>query len=116
MFLISDFFFSEDFWKPLTILARRHDVISLVVRDDYEIELPVGRGRIRLGNPESGDSWVVNTANKVLVGEINEALRKEREELFRGFVRSGVDSALITPSSGWLKPMLALFRRRERRR
>ncbi len=116
IFLISDFFFSEDFEKPLRILAKRHDVISLVVRDDYEISLPVDKGRLRLGNPESGEFWVIDTGNRRLVEELNQLLRKEREDLFRSFVRAGVDSVLITPNSGWLKPMLALFKRRERRR
>ncbi len=116
VFLISDFFFSRNFLKPLKILAKRHDVIALVVRDDYEVSLPINKGRLRLGDPETGEVWTLDTHKKTLVSELNEELAREREELFKMFVRAGIDYALITPSSGWLLPMLVLFRRREKRR
>ncbi len=117
IFFLSDFFFPMDYARELKVLNARHDVIGVVVRDDLEWRIPAGAGRIRLGNPEGdGNGVVIDTNDRRLVERINGDLEKEREALRTMFASCGVDYLEVTPATGWLRPMLAFFEKRRRRR
>ncbi len=114
IFLCSDFCCERNFWKELKMLNRRCDVICVVVRDSLEMSFPYKAGRLYLEDPETADNFLVNTNDKDLIDKINASLSRERDELINGFLRAGVDYLFITPETGWLKPLLLFFRKRER--
>lgn len=116
VFLVSDFFCEDDFWKELGILSQRHDVIAIMVRDDFELAIPYNVGRLFLEDPETGNSLMINTHRKDIVDEINRQLEEERTRIFDGFKRYGVDYIAVSPSSGWLVPMISFFKNRGKRR
>ena len=62
VFIISDFF-SSDYEKNLAVLARRHDVTAVTVRDRADSELP-NAGIVELIDPESGKKVEIDTSNK----------------------------------------------------
>ena len=59
IFLISDFIEAEAalHGHALRHIARKHDLIPLIVEDDWEEALPGGRGFARLRDAESGAGW-----------------------------------------------------------
>ncbi len=84
--VLSDFS-SQDGWeRPLGMLARRHDVVALRVRDPRERELPLA-GVLHLEDAETGEQVVVDTADPVLRArllELAEAEQASLEEAARG--------------------------------
>ncbi len=116
IFLISDFFCSDDFWRDLSVLCSRHDVIAVVVRDELEMQIPQGVGMLCLGDREDGRRIYIDTNNTEVVSSWNNLLAKERDELVKNFVRSGADYIWVTPKKGWLLPFLSFFKRRQKRR
>ena len=65
-FLLSDFQAPvESFVTPLGIVARRHDVVPVVIRDPMESELP-SIGLVPFENLETGETnWVDTSSRRV---------------------------------------------------
>jgi len=113
-FLISDFR-DTDFERPLTITARRHDLIAISTDDPRESELPK-IGLMELYDPERGETVLVDTSNRKFREAFaeKEVKRSEaREELFR---KAQIDFLSITTEGGYLEPLIQFFRKREKRR
>ena len=87
VFLVSDFA-AEGFEKPLSIAARRHDLVAVRVGDEREAAIPP-MGLVEFQDPESGDRIVVDTSSPAfqdrygerrahLVGRLEEVLKRSR--------------------------------------
>jgi uncharacterized protein (DUF58 family) len=111
VFVVSDFV-SPDYERPLMQLARRHDVIAVVLDDPGERELP-NVGVARLVDPESGDVAEVDTADPELRARYASRVRAERETRQALLRRIGVDEILVLLESGYVNAMLRFFRTRE---
>lgn len=113
-FLISDFI-SPDFFKPMRIAAKRHDLIAVQVVDPREWELPKV-AFLALEDSESGETVWVNTWDKRLrdtYQNTGQARLKKDEQLFRS---CGVDRILIRTDESYVGPVERFFRTRGRRR
>ncbi len=113
-FLISDFR-DTDFERPLTITARRHDLIAISTDDPRESVLPK-IGLMELYDQECGETVLVDTNNKKFreAFEQKEFERYEkREELFK---KARIDFLSISTASGYVEPLIQFFRKREKRR
>jgi uncharacterized protein (DUF58 family) len=113
-FVISDFI-SSSFETELKIANKKHDVIALRLFDKHEDEFP-DLGLIPVMDEESGQLMWVNTGDK----NVREAYKKEAlirtTKLKDVFARSGVDAASMGTHENYVKPLMTLFKKRERKR
>ena len=114
VFLLSDFM-SPSFEEPLKIVSRKHDLVALRVHDRREKELP-RIGLLQVRDAETGDIRLIDTADtKTRKAYTNWWLVKESklEELF---IRNGIDAVKISVDEDYVKPLVRLFKKRERRK
>jgi len=109
-FLISDFI-GQNLEKALKITAKKHDLIALRIYDQREKELP-NVGLTLFEDGESGKRRWINTSKK-RVREIyyNNSLSREHN-ILEIFKKSKVDHANICIQSGYIQPLMNLFKKR----
>ena len=114
VFLISDFI-DEGYERPLRDLARRHEVVAVVVVDPLDEALP-SAGIVEVEDIERGGTLLLDSSNAGLRRRYAEAAaerRERRSELLRG---AGVDELVVRTDADASGAVLDFFRRRSRRR
>ena len=113
VFVVSDFL-DPRCRTALTIAARRHDVVAVVLDDPREAALP-DVGLVELEELETGDRYVVDTGDRrvreAFAREAAEA-RRTRDRLLRS---ADVDAIPVTTDRSYTEALLRFFRMRERR-
>ncbi len=113
VFLISDFE-ADSFERPLSMTARRHDVVAIPVNDPREDSLP-DAGRVVLEDAETGEQMEVNTSDKA-VRTAFEIMRARRfEELLTGLRKLRIDAIPLQTGGDYMPALKNFFRQRERR-
>jgi uncharacterized protein (DUF58 family) len=120
-FLISDFCLSGDFdaalqeLRPkLQISHRRHDLITVIVSDPREFELP-DVGWLTLEDAESGQQVELNTSDAEIRRQYN-VMAKERQKTLQRIIRSiGIDLLDRLTNASYLQPLLNFFKVRQGR-
>jgi len=113
-FLISDFY-DKDFDRPLQIASRKHDLVSLIIRDRAEDQLP-SLGLAPIVDFESGKRLWIDTSSKSVRNHYNQrkaAHQKYTIELLR---KAGIDCTEIYTGQPYTKPLMQLFKKREAKR
>ena len=100
--------------KALKLVARRHDVVAVSVRDEIEGTMP-NVGVIMLTDPETGQTVAVDTARADLRQRYHTFMNTERTAIRRVFRRNGVDEIEVGTTGSFVGPLLAFFRRREKK-
>jgi uncharacterized protein (DUF58 family) len=114
LFVISDFM--DTGWERSMSVARgRHDVIPVVVRDAAEDSLPAV-GLLELEDPETGETLVVDTADRGVRARFAAAAAEDRAALQQAFRRMRMDAVEVQTGGDFVKPLAEVFRRREARR
>ena len=109
-FLISDFI-DQNLEKALKITAKKHDLIALRVFDKREKELP-NMGLTLFEDSENGSRKWINTGKKrVRETYYNNSLSREHS-ILQTFKKSKVDHANICIQSGYIHPLMNLFKKR----
>jgi len=111
-FLISDFL-ASDYERALRLVARKHDVVPVVVVDPLEEELP-DLGLVAFEDLETGRVSVLDTsspARGAYAARVLEA-RRRRESLYG---RLGLDAIELRTDRPYLPDLVRFFRARERR-
>jgi uncharacterized protein (DUF58 family) len=109
-FLISDFI-GQNLEKALKITAKKHDLIALRIFDQREKELP-NMGLTLFKDGESGKRRWINTSKKrVRETYYNNSLSREHN-ILEIFKKSKVDHANICIQSGYIQPLMNLFKKR----
>lgn len=113
VFLISDFH-DEDFWRPMSVAAKRHDLIAVRLIDPRERELPEV-GLVELVDAESDWHVLLDTGS----AEYREALRRilddRRRDQNQQMARRGVDVIEVPTDGSPIDPLVRFFERRRRR-
>ncbi|CAA6825288.1 MAG: Unknown protein [uncultured Sulfurovum sp.] len=98
LFIISDFVGDVD----LALLAKKHDVVALIVRDRFE-ENPQALGHMRLMDMEKKSSFEGMVGSTELKG-YEKALRENDEKLYAHFKKSAVRyTKIYTDEEPYLK-------------
>ena len=113
VFLLSDFQ-APDFRKPLSVAARRHDLVAIPIIDPREMELP-DIGRVVLEDAETGERLVVNTSDRKERVRFAEYMATLHESLPNTFARYGVDTISLQTDADYVPALRRFFRNRERR-
>jgi len=109
-FLISDFR-DRGYARSLQVANNKHDVVALHVYDRREESLP-DVGLVRVMDAETGrERWIDTSSNRV---RENYAMKWESHvEMMREiFSRAGVDSVGLRTGEDYVRPLMALFKKR----
>ena len=90
IFVVSDFFTTPGWERPLRLLARHHEVIAVRLVDPRERALP-DIGFVILTDAETGEHLYVDTHDARFRGRFEDAARRRDETLAMTFGRAGVD-------------------------
>jgi uncharacterized protein (DUF58 family) len=113
VFVISDFM-DKDFGQSLRYLAKRHEVVAVVVSDPFEYELP-NLGLFDLEDPETGEVFVVDTSQaQVRKSFQKEALQNKSQRNWE-LSRAQVDTVHVQCGEDVVSPLVQFFRRRYKR-
>lgn len=113
-FIISDFM-SPGFESELKIANKKHDVIALRLYDRHEKEFP-NLGLIPARDEETGELQWINTGSTEVRDAYKTAALQRNEMLGNTFKRSGVDFTSIGTHETYIKPLMALFKKRGTRK
>ena len=120
-FLISDFALPGEFEEELKVLQpklqitnRRHDLISLMVSDPREYELP-DVGWITLEDAESGEQVEVNTSDRQVREEYKTIATMRQKMIHKSMRLAGIDLLDLRTDRSYLPPLLSFFRDRKKR-
>jgi uncharacterized protein (DUF58 family) len=114
VFLLSDFL-ADGFEKPLRIAARKHDLIAISLRDRLESKLPA-LGMTLIEDPETGERMYVDLADPSVRRAFEAEMAAEREAQKRLFSKLDMDQIDVTAGEEYIKPLVAFFRARSKRR
>ena len=113
VFLITDFI-DVALEDSLRLLARKHDVIAVVLNDPREHELP-DVGVVALEDAETGRTAYVNTSDKALRAAYAEAAMRRRIERRRGLGRFKIDTLELSTDKPFVPALMAFFNARTKR-
>ncbi|MHB1686863.1 MAG: DUF58 domain-containing protein [Ignavibacteriaceae bacterium] len=113
VFLLSDFM-DSGFEKILRVVAKRHDLIGVVLNDKREEEIPKV-GVIKFTDAETGNERWLDTNNPVTQFLLKEMREKKSAQQKTLFLTSRVDSIEIQTGQSYIKPLVQFFRLREKR-
>ena len=109
--LISDFI-DKDYYKNLSALAKKHDVICLHIFDDYETKIP-DLGLIELEEKENNFKKWVNTSSKEFKKLSQNLFISKPEELKKEIGSIGINYLKINSKENYIKNLIKLFKYRK---
>ena len=113
VFLISDFLQDDDYQNALSIAARKHEVIPVVLVYPSREEIPAV-GLVETIDLETGERRLIDASDRrfrrALAGQ-SMVQRRRREQIFRTAAVEGVEIRL---DGDTVAPLVAYFRKRER--
>jgi uncharacterized protein (DUF58 family) len=112
-FLISDFL-TQAYDKPLRIVARKHDVVPVVIVDPFEEMFP-SLGLVELEDPETGECFMVDTANPRIRGRFAQEMKRRREERTKLFQKLQLDHVELKSGEDYSLALQRFFKARARR-
>jgi uncharacterized protein (DUF58 family) len=115
VFVVSDFL-AEGYEASLAVLARRHDVVPVVVTDPAEESLPALRGLWPVVDAESGETVLLDLSDARTRSEYAARARERADKRDRIFRKLSLDAVRVRPGDDYVAPLSALFRARASRR
>lgn len=110
-FLISDFNDKHQLKDALSIANRKHDIAAIRVFDKLESTLP-NVGLIRMADTETGIEIWIDTCNNAVRHAFENNYINRMSSLEDAFTKSGVDYVNIRCDEDYVKPLMALFKKR----
>ena len=110
--VVSDFRGDRDWEGPLRMLAVRHGVLAVEVRDPREQSLPP-MGDLWLVDPETGRQVQVNTGSARVRRRFERAAAAEREGVAEAIRHAHADHLVLSTEGDWLRDLAGHLRRSE---
>ncbi len=114
VFLVSDFK-DKDYYKDLTLTAKKHDLICVDITDPREFDIPK-IGMLECYDVENNKSFFIDTTNKKMLNDYYKKMAefsKNKKEIFR---KAGVDCIDIVNGLPYLPELIRFFNNRHKRR
>jgi uncharacterized protein (DUF58 family) len=115
VFVVSDFL-ADGYENPLAVLARRHDVVPVVVSDPVEEILPQIDGLWPVTDAETGETVLLDFSDEKTRAAYSRSAHERSEKRDRIFRKLSLDAVRVRPGDDYVAPLAALFRARARRR
>lgn len=114
VFLVSDFW-TRGFEARLSVLARKHDLVAVRVRDPRETDIPAV-GLVRWIDAESGEELLVDTSHPGTRHGLGMRAARHDEALEKLLASRGVDLVDVRTDRSYVDPLRQFFMAREGRR
>ncbi len=111
VFLVSDFW-DSGFGARLSVLARKHDLVAVRVRDPRETSLPAV-GLVNWIDAETGQEVLVDTSSPATRRILASRAAVHDEELERLLASRGVDLVEVSTAESYVEPLRKFFMARE---
>ena len=112
VFVISDFISEPGWEKPLSLLARRHEVLAIRLYDPREVDLP-DLGMVVLEDAETGEQLYVDTHDRKFRKRFADAAQKREQDLNTAFKRAGVDVLPLSTEDDLVRAIVRFAKRRQ---
>ncbi len=112
-FLLSDFF-GEGYERTLALAAAKHDLIPIVLTDPRDFQLP-DVGLARFEDLETGDDCLVDTSSAAVREHYRAQMQERRDARTKTFRKLGLDHALVSTDTPYMKSLRELFARRAKK-
>lgn len=112
VFFVSDFM-DAGYEESLRGLARRHEVVALVLVDPHDGAMP-DLGMIAVADAETGDRMWIDSSDPRVRAAFEEAARVRADRRRRALSTAGVEEIVIPVTGDAVAPIAAYFRRRAR--
>jgi len=113
VFLISDFL-SEDYFTPLRIANKKHDIIAVKISDPRELQFG-NYGLIELEDAETGEVVVLDTSSQGFRKKFASQAEESTDQLKRSFQFIDLDFIQIRTDRPYTAPLIQFFKMREKR-
>lgn len=107
-FVLSDFLDTADFSRPLSVAARKHDLVALRLYDRFMEDMP-DVGLLRVRDPETGHTCFVDTSSRAVRQHQRRWADNRGRLLAQLFRRNGVDYADIPTDGDYARKLINLF-------
>ena len=114
LFLVSDWF-AESFERPLNLLARRHEIVTVEVEDPLEESLPA-RGLVQVRDLETGSTRMVDLGASGARREWRNARARRQRALKEALLRARADRIRVMCGSPVAPELVRHFEQRAYRR
>lgn len=112
-FLLSDFM-DDGYEKILRIVGKKHDLISIVLEDRRESEIPK-LGLVKLSDAETGEERWIDTSNAKVRSKMILDRKTKTAKRKSLFTSNRIDAVNISTSENYIHPLVQFFKMRERR-
>jgi uncharacterized protein (DUF58 family) len=110
VFVFSDFM-DEGFAESLRMIAKKHDVVAVIVDDPTERELP-DIGLIDLRDAETDEVLTVDTSSKLFRDSFAKEMQNRAGKREAELRKAGIDRITVSTNADFVAPLAAYFRRR----
>ena len=111
--LTSDFQ-DKDFEKQLRITNQKHDLVSIIINDQLEDELP-DVGLVKIRDAETGAEKMIDTSSE----KVRQAYEKRRMEqkayIHDKMLKMKIDAVEVQTNESYVQPLMNFFKRRGNR-
>jgi len=114
VFIVSDFMYENDYFKALSILKNRHDVIAVNMGDVREHEIP-DIGYIELEDSETGEQLLVDTSDKEFRKSYTKLVNSRNKKWHHHMAKLRIDSIQLLSEQPYEIPLRKFFATRMRR-
>lgn len=111
VFVISDFL-DENISKSLMLMAKKHDLIPIVVSDPAEIKFE-GSGVVVLEDAETGEVVAVDTSDPDVYKQFSRDTNSEIERQKKLFGTIGIEPIYISTDTDYVKALELFFKKRK---
>ena len=114
VFVVSDFISTPGWDQPLSLLARRHELLAVRLVDPLERDLP-DLGLFTLQDAETGERLFVDSHDKAFRRRFAQLVDARETELREAFGRAGVDVLELAPDDDLVDALMRFAQLRRRR-
>jgi uncharacterized protein (DUF58 family) len=111
VFIISDFFDQNEYFKPLKILRKRHDIVALRIMDPREKEIP-DVGLIELEDEETGEQILVDTSDEEFRISYSKLIAEKDTQFVNSMRKIKVDTISLLTDQNYLAALKNFLKRR----
>lgn len=118
VFMLSDFrqpSEAQSYQEALSIVRRRHDLVGIHLFDPKEAEMP-DAGLLKLKDGETKKTRWVFTGSKQVRLKHAASFLAHQQKTTETFRRAGADLVNLSTQQDYIKPLVNMFRQREKRR
>ena len=110
VFVISDFI-DKDFWKPLKIINKKHDLIGIKISDPAELNFP-DIGLFKIFDEENNQEHWINSSSKVMRDSLSIKIKNNLTKFRNKCKKNKFDLIEIDTVEDYVGPLINYFKKR----